>query len=452
MKQLKIYLFAFAGMVLAVACNNEKETASNKTIEIAKVETVKSDYSIPELVPVTANKDGYSAEESHNYRGTYNASSAVIANDEGSYFSSRYSDFMPTAVVHRGGDVSHLKANPVPEVGQVGATTLLGTMTLEEMMADPRSRMKGIAVIHDGELVYENYLGMREWDNHIWASGTKIFSGSLMAIAENEGLVDISKSVSYYLTELKGTDWDKVSVGAAVHMRSGMDISESRLGIPNHPVTRLYQIASGDKSLPEGSSMMDAVKDSKLYVEPDTNFEYASINTFVAGLVLERVYNKTFEDLITEKIWLKSGMEGDGTLGLSASGEPLSFGAFSSRLRDFARYGMLYTPSWKEVSSEQVIPDNYFTKVKDAAKPEMYGDDYMSQRLINDFGEDNFGAAYQWDAVFSDGDMYKSGRTGQCLYVSPETNTVVVWFSSAYKAEYWAHAYAREIVKQLFRD
>ena len=68
------------------------------------------------------------------------------------------------------------------------------------------------------------------------------------------------------------------------------------------------------------------------------------------------------------------------------------------------------------------------------------------------FGEADLGASYQWDAVFADGDVYKSGRTGQCLYVSPDTDTVVVFYSSAYKAEVWVHAYAREIVKTMFRD
>ena len=65
------------------------------------------------------------------------------------------------------------------------------------------------------------------------------------------------------------------------------------------------------------------------------------------------------------------------------------------------------------------VSDSYFANAVKEAKTDIYGKDYMSQRLINDFGESNFGASYQWDAVFKDGDMYKSGRTGQCLYVSP---------------------------------
>ena len=46
--------------------------------------------------------------------------------------------------------------------------------------------------------------------------------------------------------------------------------------------------------------------------------------------------------------------------------------------------------------------------------------------------------------VFADGDIYKSGFQGQGLYVSPETDTVVVFFSTTYND---LPAYARAIVK-----
>ena len=55
-----------------------------------------------------------------------------------------------------------------------------------------------------------------------------------------------------------------------------------------------------------------------------------------------------------------------------------------------------------------MVSEEYFAKAKAAAKPEIYGEDYMSKRLHKDFGEGGFGASYQWDAVFSDGDLYKS--------------------------------------------
>jgi len=413
----------------------------------------KSDYSIPEnLYNVSKYKNGYTADETKFYRQSYSPVSGVTADDVGSYWSSRLSEVNPTTIVHRAGQVSTLSYDTIPEIGNVVAKTLLGTMTLDEAMNDSRSRMKAIAVIHNGQIVFERYLGLKDYDNHLWASATKIFNGTLMHIAEEKGVIDFNLPVTNYLPELKETDWEGIKVIDVLHQRSGLDISESRsVSSEENPVSLLYAIAGGDNSLPEGTSLIEAIKLSEKKVEPGSHFEYASINTHVLTLILESVWNKPIEDLITEQIWSKAGMEGDGVLGLSASGEPMAFGIFASRLRDLARFGMLFTPSWSTITDEQIISDSYFENALKEAKTDIYGKDYMSQRLINDFGESNFGASYQWDAVFKDGDMYKSGRTGQCLYVSPGTNTVVVWYSSSYMAEVWVHAYARAIVNNAFR-
>ena len=417
-------------------------------------ESSNSDYAIPaELKPVSTWRDGYSAEESQHFRREYLPDSGVTANDIGSWAASRLSEIGPSAIVHRYGPVSVLQTKPMPEIAGVTATTALGTMTLGEMMDDPRSRLKAIAVVHKGKVVFEKYIGIRDWDNHLWASATKIFSGTLGYMLSEEGLIDLEKPVPFYVPELQGTAWEGVKVADALHQRSGLDISESRLGSsPHHPVTLFYAIIGGDPNLPADVSLLYAVKASKKRLEPGETYEYSSINTHVITLILERVTGKPIEDLITERIWSKAGMEGDGVLGLSADGEPMAFGAYAARLRDLARFGMLFTPSWNAVAKERVVSEDYFEKADAAAKPEAYGRDYMSQRLMKDFGETDIGASYQWDAVFADGDLYKSGRTGQCLYVSPETDTVVVWYSSAYKAEIWVHAYAREIVKQVFRE
>jgi CubicO group peptidase (beta-lactamase class C family) len=415
--------------------------------------TAKSDYSIPdELQPVQTWKDGYSAEDSQRLRQAYGPDSGVTADDVGSWATSRFSEVGPSAIVHRYGPVSELRSEWMPEIADVTATTILGTMTVREMMDDPRSRMKAIVVFHKGKLVFEEYLGIRDWDNHIWASATKIIVGTLVHMVASDGLVDLKGFVTDYLPELKGTAWEGVTVADVLHQRSGLDVSEARLGSsPDHPMTLFYAITGGDSNLPSDVSLMYAVKAAEKRLEPGESYEYSSINTYVAALIVQKVTGKPIEDVITERVWSKAGMEGDGVLGLSASGEPMAYGAFAARLRDLGRFGLLFTPSWNAVANERVIGKDYFADVYAAAMPEAYGNDYMSRRLLADFGESDLGASYQWDAVFADGDVYKSGRTGQCLYVSPETDTVVVYYSSAYKAEVWVHAYAREIVKTIFR-
>ena len=116
-----------------------------------------------------------------------------------------------------------------------------------------------------------------------------------------------------------------------------------------------------------------------------------------------------------------------------------------------ARFGMLYTPSWNVVAKERVVSENYLSKVYAASRPEIFTGNNLGDRMISVFGDIEMGESYQWDAVFPDGDIFKSGRNGQCLYVSPETDTVVVFFSSAYNNTLYVFDYAREIVKQVFR-
>ncbi|MBK1790027.1 hypothetical protein [Persicirhabdus sediminis] len=103
-------------------------------------------------------------------------------------------------------------------------------------------------------------------------------------------------------------------------------------------------------------------------------------------------------------------MEGDGLLGLSSAGEGLHGGAFASSLHDCARFGLLFTPSWNVVAEERVVPEDYLDAVYAAVNAGIYGKGFQGPRMIRSFGEDDppKGTSYQWDAIFADGDLYKS--------------------------------------------
>ena len=410
-----------------------------------------STYTVPEyLKPMTTWRNGWSAEETRKYRQEYNDNTMTEGEDDGAYAITHLSEVLPTAIVHRDGQVAILKNSTMPEIENVIATTDLGTMTLREMMNDRRSRIRAIAVVHKGKLVYENYIGIRSWDNHIWGSAAKSVVGLVAYLLEKEGKLDINKTVGHYMPQFRNTAWEHIQVADVLHQRSGLDILEAEVGDPKHPITLFYAIFAGASGIPKNASFFDAMKSVKKLREPGQRFEYSSMNTMMMVMIAEQITGKPFHDIITERVWSKAGMEGDAELGLSPSGEPSAFGIFSSRLRDLARYGMLYTPSWNIVTKEPVIADDYLPKVYAAAKQSVYTGN-LGDRMIAAFGNLDMGASYQWDAIFPDGDLYKSGRGGQCLYVSPETDTVVVYFSASYQSSLWVHAYAREIVKQVFR-
>ncbi|NNK01430.1 MAG: beta-lactamase family protein [Desulfatitalea sp.] len=410
-----------------------------------------SAYTVPEhLKPMTTWRNGWSAEETRKYRLEYNNNTLTDGEDDGAYAIAHLSELLPTAIVHRDGPIAKLESAPVPEIEDVIATTDLGAMTLREMMKDQRSRIRAIAVVHKGKLVYENYIGIRPWDNHIWASAAKSVVGLVSYLLEKEGKLELNQTVGHYMPQFRDTAWEHIQVADVLHQRSGLDILEAEVGDPKHPMTLFYAIFAGASGIPKGASFFDAMNSVKKLREPGQRFEYSSMNTMMMVMIAEKITKKPFHDLMTEMVWSKTGMEGDAELGLSPSGEPSAFGIFSSRLRDLARYGMLYTPSWNVVAKENIVGKDYLPKIYATAKVEQYSGN-LGDRMIAHFGNLDMGASYQWDAVFPDGDLYKSGRGGQCLYVSPETDTVVVYFSASYKSTLWVHAYAREIVKQVFR-
>ena len=446
MRQSKVMRIGF---VLMTACF----ASQGNSVLAQENQKKESGYSVPsKLSPVWKWKNGYSDEETLYFRRAYTGEEAQKQNDVGSYAAIHLSEVLPTAMIYRNGPVAMLKSAPMPEIGNVVATTALGTMPLSQMLRDPRSRLKAIAVVHKGKLVFEKYIGIRPWDVTLWASATKTIVGLLAHQLAEEGRLDLSAPVSTYLPELKGTAWSRVPVEAVLNQRSGLDIGEGNVGKPGHPITLFYATMTGGAALPKDASLMDAVKKATKLAEPGKVFEYSSINTYVLGAILEKITHKPAHELITERIWSKAGMEGDALLALSPSGEPSIHGLFASRQRDMARYGMLFTSSWNLVAKERVVSKDYLSKVYAASNPKIFPGNNMGNRIIQDFGDKGIGESYQWDAVFPDGDLYKSGRNGQCLYVSPETDTVVVWFSSAYNNTLWVHAYAREIVKQIFRS
>ncbi|NES21336.1 MAG: beta-lactamase family protein [Symploca sp. SIO3E6] len=367
---------------------------------------------------------------------------------------SRLGELIPTATLYRQGSVANLPKKPMPQIANVTATTKLGTKTLGAAIKDERSRLRAIAVVHNGELVFEKYIGIRPQDSHLWQSCSKTISSLLIHLLAEENLISLDVPVTEYLDELADTGWKQVTVADVLHHKSGMDVEENNVSDPSHPVAQFYKSALAARGEPSGPSQDELLREIDVLQEPGLAFQYGSINTQILGLLIERVTGKPWNDVASERVWSKIGMEGDGKVAITSTGELLNGGVIAGRLRDFARYGMIYTPSWNVVATESIVSDSYLGKVYGAVDQEIFNKGYMGQRMNDNFGfkPGELGASYQWDAVFPDGDLYKSGRSGQALYVSPETDTVVVWFSTTWQSSLWLEGYAREIVTQIFRN
>lgn len=423
---------------------------------IARIAHSQEIYAIPEgLEPVSIWQNGFSATEAERFRTDYSATDFWAGTDRTVFTYLNLSEVLNTMTVARDGPVSELEEARMDAIGEVAATTQLGTMTLNDALADPRSRIQGIAVVHKGLIVFEAYPGMQSYQSHSWNSASKPILGLLIHQLAGEGLVDIDKTVADYLPFTSTYPVGAVRVRDVLHHRTGLDYEETNATIsdPSHPIGFGFAGALGGPNDPAGPSTRDALSRVGVLRRPGLAFQYSSYNTQILGLIAEAATGKPLNQIISARIWRKAGMEGDALLGLSAAGEPLAAGAFSSRLRDFARFGILFTPSWSAVSRDPIVPESYLQDVYAAADPKVYLEGVQGNRMVEGFGSEGvpYGSAYQWDAVFEDGDLFKPGINGQAIYVSPQTDTVIVYFSTTFANSLYLIAYPRAIVNALFR-
>ena len=429
--------------------NTPKEQTAVKT----QKQVEKVDKSNSELKAVSIYKDGLSAKLAQEYRNKYRSSSFIKADNAGAYGFLNLTEVANTGTIYRDGQVALLEEDINLDILETMTYTNAGDKTFRELLNDEQARMQGVLIIHGGKIVFEKYMGMRRLDKHVWFSASKSLTGLLVHILEEEGLIDLNKNVTHYIPEFLSEDWQKVKVEHLLHHVSGMDYVETNKNFktPGHPLAVGFAYAIATRSEPSERSLFDIMKDVKLYIEPGIQFDYSTMNTQILGIIVERVTNKKFEDVLSDKIWTKVGMESEGHYAITPQGEVLNGAIFSSRLRDMGRFGMLFTPSWNKVSDKQIVSDSYFKKAYDKKYSDAYLKGEQGSNNAKYFNEIPSHASYQWDCVFDDGDMYKAGRYGQGIYVSPNTNTVIVWFSSVYENLLYFPGFSRQIIKEHYR-
>jgi CubicO group peptidase (beta-lactamase class C family) len=177
---------------------------------------------------------------------------------------------------------------------------------------------------------------------------------------------------------------------------------------------------------------IDVILASRRAKEPGQAFDYSSINTVVLGLLAEAVENKRWTDIFRERVWSKMTVEGDAVINVASDGVAHVEGTLSTRLRDLGRYGMLYTPSWNKAAREKVVSDTYLKRITSSARQDIFLKGELGTRMVEKYfpASPPVANSWQWDAIFADGDLYKSGTMGQGLYISPSRDLVVAYFST----------------------
>lgn len=268
-----------------------------------------------------------------------------------------------------------------------------------------------IAVVEKNKVLFTGGFGFRDYENKLpvtentrFAIGscTKSFTASLISYLVKEANLDLDAPVSDYFPELR---FFNPEMTANVTVR---DMLCHRTGLPRHDYA-WYSGAMGSRD-----SMVKLMR----YLEPSAplrqTFQYNNLNYVVLGRLMEKMYQKSWEQLVEERLFSPLAMKNSATglMGNTAdysSGyilkngkiKKLDFipaslsgiapaGGITSTAKDMANWLLMWTNQGKFEGKEIIGQDFY----KQAISSQMIASANLPSAVVPDYFFFNYGLGW----------------------------------------------------------
>jgi CubicO group peptidase (beta-lactamase class C family) len=221
----------------------------------------------------------------------------------------------------------------------------VNTSKLNQYIALQNKRIgfSGVVLISkNNKVIYEQAIGKSSVELDIpltanskfkIASISKSFTAMLVMLALKDGKLKLSDSLAMYFPDLKGNDWRKITIDQLLSHRSGIPHDE---GIVDYWLVKSLLALNNQQALTEIFKM-------QLLFKPGTDAKYSSPGYFLLAAILEKLYNKSFADILKEKITQPLKMDNTGIYnvrkiipGISSSYHLLGDSLIVAPFRDFS--------------------------------------------------------------------------------------------------------------------
>ncbi len=417
------FLVAIFFTVLLAGCSNKTESA-----------TARSDVA-PQLASTSPFRSASTVAQVQNQLRKLPTDDiwwAVNGEDMAWNFRNLHQIF-PTVNVYRDGPVRPLVKRPMPEIAAFIVDTPEGPMTFESFIESEQSTTLGVVILHRGDIVFERYPRMQYYEKPVYWSVAKVFVSTVIRILEERGEIDVSLPIDSYLPELAESSFSGISVRNLLDMASGLDCSDEYE--TRDSCYYLYSMAIGDgfrsENAPDNPYDFAASLQVSSHAAPGERFSYSGFNTFILAWLVEKVTGMPFQDAFTKEIWYEIGAEADASYIAPRYGTPVTHGGFMARMRDVARFGLLFTPSYGVVTDKQIVTDAHLDLLRSGGNPALRANAGLPS--VEESGIRH--NVYQWDEIYANGNFFKGGWAGQGLLVNPQRDVVAV-FTSYFKDDY----------------
>ncbi len=257
-------------------------------------------------------------------------------------------------------------------------------------------------IIKNDSIWFENYYdGFNENSQSNSFSMAKSYVSGLMGKAIMEGHIkSLNQPVSDFIPSFNKGLAAKMTVGDLSSMASGTNWEEAYYS-PLSITTRAYFDDNLEK----------VVLGLKVIEEPGQRFKYASGDTQLLAMVIEKATGKKLYNYLTESFWKPLGSDNPTLWQVDSKSHDLvkAYCCIASNAKDFARFGKLYKDHGKW-NGKQILDSTFVAK---SIKPVHNGGDaYGYGWWLQTIGNKNF--------------FMMRGHLGQYVIVEPDDNVIIV--------------------------
>jgi CubicO group peptidase (beta-lactamase class C family) len=266
-------------------------------------------------------------------------------------------EIFPTATISRGSERAVPLSRRITPFADLSCRDADGESTTVGAIMKA-TETDGWMVIHEGQLVAEQYAGAMEPDTlHLLMSVSKSIVGILVGALAGHGVINVDELVTAYVPEFEHSGYRGATVRQLLDMRSGIAFSEDYLD-PDAEVRVLEQaVGWAPRRSPD---VPKTLRGFLLTLRQDSPhggpFNYRSCETDVLGWVCEAAAGRRFHELASELIWSRLGADFDANIGVDSEGTGLFDGSMSAALCDLARFGIMIAQEGTSLSQHQVVP------------------------------------------------------------------------------------------------
>lgn len=344
---------------------------------------------------------------------------------------SRYSfqhagEFVPTAQIA----VGHGSEPASPGPG------LLATVPVRRTGADAITPVEHLEASHADQLVVmRDGTVMAEWLAphadpalpHLVFSISKSVSGLLAGIAAGEGLLDPDDAVTDHVPSMRGSAYGDARVRHLLDMTVDLDFDEEYLdaggAFDRYRRAMLWnpERAGAPQETMEG--FLSTLR--RRGGAHGTRFFYASPNSDLLGLVVERAAGVPYHEFLARRLLAPMGARGPACVTVDRVGTARAAGGICLTARDLARLGQLVLDGGRAADGTQVVPGGWIEDMRSNGDRQAWVDGNFADL----FPDGRYRSGW-YDVGDGRGTIAAIGIHGQWLWIDPAGRVVIARTSS----------------------